>query len=103
MDEGCLMQRLTFANGELISTEELPTPTAPRVMSSLMFIETKFSDAEQLAIATMAQTDPAVNLWLLKATSAQEIDLDDPRVSAGLDFLVYKELISEARATEILA
>jgi len=76
-------------------------PLPPRVMTALAFIE-RFTADEQLAIATAAQSDASVNLWLVKATGAQEVDLDDPRTVDGLAALVSKGLITPERRDEIL-
>lgn len=76
-------------------------PPPPRVMTALAFIE-RFTADEQLAIATAAQSDASVNLWLVKATGAQEVDLDDPRTVDGLAALVSKGLITPERRDEIL-
>ena len=88
---------------------ELPEPEAPNTPAPapaprwppLQFIE-RFTEAEQIAIVTAAQTSPALRLWYDKAMASQEVVSDDPRTVAGMDALVAAGLISEARRSEIL-
>ena len=76
-----------------------PVP-APR-WTPLQFIE-RFTEAEQIAIVTAAQSSPALRLWYDKAMASQEVVSDDPRTVAGMDALVAAGLISEARKAEVL-
>jgi hypothetical protein len=74
----------------------------PRIITPLQFIEL-FTQAEQDAIAAAAQANAAVNLWLIKAMGAQEINKDDPRTIAGLDALVVAGLLTQERRDAILS
>lgn len=81
-----------------------PGQAAPvRQTRGLAFLDfmALFSVAEQLAIAV--SPDPQVKLFLLMATGAVAIDLDDPRVQAALGRLVAINLLAPAREAQILA
>jgi hypothetical protein len=78
----------------------VPSPPVPS-WSPLQFIE-RFTDAEQLAIVTAAQSSPALRLWYDKAMAAGEIVADDPRTIAGLQVMVDAGLISAERRDQIL-
>lgn len=73
----------------------------PRAVSSLKFME-RFSDDEQLAVATAAMSVPQVKLWYDKMLCADEIVYKDERVLVGLQSLVSAGLITQARLDEIL-
>jgi hypothetical protein len=76
-------------------------PVATHVVSYLELMNL-FSAAEQEAIATLAQTDYEILLWMTAAAGAQYIDMADPRTIAGLNLLVSKGLIEAERVAEIL-
>lgn len=94
----------TFQDGQFVEPApqqgEPVVPFVPR-WTPLQFIE-RFTDAEQLAIVTAAQSTPALRLWYDKAMAADEIVSDDPRTIAGVQALVDAGLISAQRKTEIL-
>jgi hypothetical protein len=60
-----------------------------------------FTTAEQTAI--LDSSDLGVRLWLLKGSSAPEIDLGNPEVSQSLDYLISKSLLTADRKTQILS
>lgn len=61
----------------------------------------RLTPSETGAIATAAQGNAQIFLWLLQCSAAQEIDLLDPRIQAGLDGLVEAKLITAKRAKAI--
>ena len=63
---------------------------------------TRFTDAEYVGVLSAAKTDVEVEAWLSKFNMASQINLEDPRTFAGIDLLVTKNLLTQARATEIL-
>lgn len=73
-----------------------------RRYTPLQFMEL-FTDAEQLAIVTATLANPAVKLWYDKMLAAQQINLSDARVTAGLAALVAAGLISQERVAELTA
>jgi hypothetical protein len=60
-----------------------------------------FSSAEQAAIVT--STDAQVKLFLLMATGAGALDLGNPEVVSGVDYLASLNLIAAARVATILS
>lgn len=63
---------------------------------------TRLTDSEYVGIISAAKTDVEVEAWLSKFNMASQINLEDPRTLAGIDLLVTKNLLTQARATEIL-
>lgn len=72
------------------------------VFTALEFLE-EFSEDEQLAVAERTLTSAPIKLWYDKLLAAGYVDLNDPRIDAGLSALVTAGLITEARKAEILA
>lgn len=62
----------------------------------------RFTDAEYVGIITASKTDPEVQAWYDTFNMASSIDLSDPRTKTGLDNLVNKNLLTQARADQIL-
>lgn len=92
---------LWLADGGVpLPADELPP--MPQTCTPLEFIE-RFTDAEQLAVATATATSPALRLWFDKLMAAQEIVFTDPRLGAGLDAFVAAGTISPSRKTQILS
>jgi hypothetical protein len=61
-----------------------------------------FTLEERIAIRQVAMTDMEVGLVYDMSLSAQVIDIYDPRTAAGLNVLVSRELLTEARKNELL-
>lgn len=79
-----------------------PEPLAPITkFSSLAYLD-RFTQSEQVAIATATYTDVEVKLFYDKLLGADFIDLEDPRVALGLDFLISKSLLAPERKAELL-
>lgn len=89
-----------LAEGNVAPAEEPPPPA--RIITPRQFRE-RFTASEQAAIMQGAIADVAVLGWRLRAAEASEIDLDHPETISGMDFLVSKGLLTEARKAEILA
>lgn len=80
-----------------------PTPPAqPRLLSVLSF-RSRFTDAEKIAIYTAAETSIPVRVWLDDLSSAQDVDVSDPRIIAGVSAMEFGGLIAAGRAAVILA
>lgn len=75
---------------------------APRTCTPLQFIE-RFTPQEQAAIIAASKQSDALNLWLIKAVGAQEIDLDGARAIAGMQAMVDAGLITSERRDQILS
>jgi hypothetical protein len=79
-----------------------PRPAAVTTVTRAEFLAL-FTSPELLNIATAAQTTPSINVWLIKAQAANQIDLAAARTKAGLDALVAAGILTSARETEILS
>lgn len=77
-------------------------PAKPRTIPATEFL-LRFPIAKAAQIR--ASTDPGIQEWMRRADDPRQltIDLDDPRVAAGMAYLVSKTLLLEAEAAEILA
>lgn len=84
-----------------MTTGQWSAYTPPQIWTSLEFIE-RFTDAEQVAIVTAAQSSAALRLWYDKAMAATQIVSTDPRLVAGMQMLVDVGLLTAQRKTEIL-
>lgn len=94
------------AIGEVLPPDALTekpdiTPAQITIFTSLEFIE-RFTDEEQLNVVEATLSNTAIKLWYDKSLAAGYIDLNDPRVTAGLNALVVAGLITAARKDEIL-
>jgi hypothetical protein len=78
-------------------------PVDPATVSTtpLQFIG-RFTDAEQLAVATAAMQNAQVFLWFNKLTAAQQVVFADIQLANGMNALVAAGLITHARSLEIL-
>lgn len=93
---------LTPLKPEEVQAHLAPLPPAAARLTSLEYLDL-FTEAEQLAVATVAMQSPAVKLWYDRMLAAQFITKDDPRTEAGLSALVSAELLTDARKAQILA
>lgn len=81
-----------------------PTPPPvpePNIITKIAMI-TRFTDPEFVGILTAAKTDPEVEGWYARFSAATTINLDDARTVSGINMLVTKTLLTQARATAIL-
>ena len=69
--------------------------------TALEFLD-RFTETEQLAVVSATLANAQVKLWYDKLLAASFVDLADPRVEAGLAFLVLAGLITSERKDEIL-
>jgi hypothetical protein len=79
-----------------------PAPPAPITTMSPLEFMARFTANEQTAIATAAQANASVLLWMLKLSGATFVDLADPQTKAGIDALVTAGLLTAERETAIL-
>jgi hypothetical protein len=78
------------------------TPITPSSVITSLAFHNRFTDAEQLAVATAATSNPNVfNFYLLLAL-AGTVDLANAIVIAGVDALSTAGVITSDRATQIL-
>jgi hypothetical protein len=62
----------------------------------------RFSDAEYTGILAAAKTDVEVQGWLDRFYAVSKVDLKDPRTIDGVNMMVSKGLLTQARADSIL-
>jgi hypothetical protein len=73
---------------------------APKWIPTYQFI-LLFTPAEHAAI--QASTDQRVTQFLMAITTAQQVNLNDPVVQNGINYLVSISLLTQANATLILS
>lgn len=75
-------------------------PSYPSI-TKLAMID-RFSDAEYTGVLTAAKTDVEVQGWLDRFNVAKNVNLTDSRTVSGMNLLVSKGLLTQARADSIL-
>jgi len=78
-----------------------PPPPLPNIITKLAMID-RFTEAEYEGVLTAAKTDVQVQGWLDRFNVSNQINLDDSRTINGINLLVSKNLLTQARADEIL-
>ena len=76
-------------------------PSPPPVITKLAF-RFRLTDAEYVGILSSAKTDVEVMAWVETFNMVSQVNLDDPRTASGLEMMMAKTLLTEARKTEIL-
>lgn len=76
-------------------------PPDPRIITKLAF-RFRLTDAEYVGILNAAKTDVEVASWVETFNMSITIDLDNQRTKDGIQNLVGKNLLTQARADEIL-
>ncbi len=79
-----------------------PTPSEPDPIITKVAMITRFTDPEFVGILTAAKTDVEIEGWYARFSASNTINLADARTIAGVDLLVTKNLLTQARATAIL-
>lgn len=88
-----------YANGTF--SEPPPPPPLPAIITRIAMI-TRFTDAEFVGVLAAAKTDVEVEGWYARFSAASVINLEDQRTIDGMNMLVSKNLLTQARATAIL-
>lgn len=95
----------SIINGVVITELSRPPAPAPatRITSRYKFLN-RFTMTELAAILTAAKTDAIVEAVIKKLESVRdnEVDLDDPQTSGGVDTLIAKGIIDPSRRSDIL-
>jgi hypothetical protein len=81
-------------------TKYVPPPE-PRVITKVAF-RFRLTDAEYVGILSAAKTDVEVAAWVETFNMSTTIDLDNQRTKDGVQNLVGKNLLTQARADEVL-
>lgn len=87
-----------YKNGQF---ERPPSPAQKPIITKLAMIN-RFEDSEYVGILTAAKTDVEVEAWNNRFNAASYVDLSNQETIDGMNFLVSKNLITAARANEIL-
>jgi len=88
----------------LIASEQAAQVVAApsqKVITKLAFMN-RFTMEELAAIYTAAKTEVMVEVFFDKLKLAEYVDVTDPQTIAGVQALVSKGLLTEARAQEVL-
>jgi hypothetical protein len=93
----------------LIEEEEAEEPAAPiptefkprRILTRLAF-RNRFTAEEKATLYTVAKENVIIQIFLDDLQAAEEVDLDDMALVAGIDLLETSGLIDKGRAAEIL-
>lgn len=80
---------------------EDPLPNPTWVITKLSMIS-RFTNAEYVGILSAKKTDVTVEAWYDAFYAASQVNLQDKRCIEGVNFLVSKNLLTQARADEIL-
>jgi len=78
-----------------------PTPYVAPIITKVAF-RFRLTDAEYVGILSAAKTNIEVAAWVETFNMVTQINLDDQRTKDGVANLVSKNLLTQARADEIL-
>ena len=78
-----------------------PPPPLPNIITKVAF-RFRMTDAEYVGVINAAKTDVEVAAWVETFNMVSSIDLDNQRTKDGVANLVSKNLLTQARADEIL-
>lgn len=77
-------------------------PPERRLVWALDFLD-RFSEATQLTVVAAAQTNPAIRLWYDRLLANGSVDLNNPRLIAGLHAMRDAGLMTQAEIDAALA
>ena len=78
-----------------------PPPVYTWIITKLSMIS-RFTNAEYVGILSAKKTDVTVEAWYDAFYAASQVNLKDQRCIDGVNFLVSKNLLTQARANQIL-
>lgn len=78
-----------------------PPPLPPPVITKVAMIS-RFTPEEYVGIVGATKTDVEVQAWYDLFQAASVVNLEDPRTVAGINSMVPKNLLTQARADAIL-
>lgn len=91
----------TYKDGSFSPPADRPPPSLPNIITKVAF-RFRLTDAEYVGILSAAKTDVEVAAWVETFNMVSSIDLDNQRTKDGVANLVSKNLLTQARADEIL-
>jgi hypothetical protein len=74
----------------------------PRIITKVAMLTNRLRTAEFVGILQASKVDVAIEAWKYVFDSAATIDLDSQNTKEGMALLVFKGLLTQARADEIL-
>jgi hypothetical protein len=77
-------------------------PPERRLVWSLEFLD-RFPESAQLAVVAAAQANPAIRLWYDRLLANGSVDLDSPRLIAGLNAMRDAGLLTQEMIDHALA
>jgi len=80
-----------------------PEPTPVTWIITKVAMISRFTPQEYVGIVGATKTDVEGQAWYDLSQAANVIDLKDQRTIAGIESMVPKNLLTQARATEILS
>lgn len=78
-----------------------PEPQIPPIITKIAF-RFRFTNSEYAAILSAAKTDVDVQAWYETFNMIMAVDLNSQYTKQGIEILVSKNLLTQARADEIL-
>lgn len=97
-DESATLEQRQAAQAIIDSWVE---PAEPRLVFSLDFLD-RFSEQTQLKIVTEAMRIPSIRLWYDRLLAAQQVDLNSPRLRAGLEAMRQAGLLTTEEIAQAL-
>ena len=94
---------MTAEELEALRASIRPPQLVPARIVTVLEFRDRLSAEEELAITAAGMASAAVRVWLDRLAGAQEVNLDDPRVTAGLQQMEGLGLLVPGRAAEVLA
>lgn len=91
-----------YKNGSFSLPPDPPAPPPPLNIITKAAFRFRMTDAEYVGVLSAAKTDVEVAAWIETFNMVSWIDLDNQRTKDGVANLVNKNLLTQARATEIL-
>lgn len=90
-----------YENGAFVVPPLPAFAPQPNIITKIAF-RFRMTDAEYVGILAAAKTDVEVAAWVETFNMSVKINLDDQRTKDGVENLVSKNLLTQARATDIL-
>jgi hypothetical protein len=90
-----------WVNGAVVQSTPAPIVPLPKTWTPLGFKEL-FAIEERIAMRQFAKTDPIAEDWLDLINAASIVEANDPRLKAGLDYMLAKGVLSTERVNAIL-
>lgn len=101
--------REAIANEEIDDLYDVATNTltktikkSAQILSKYQFLG-RFTTAELAAIYAKADIDPVTKIFIKKLELSEEVQLANPEIAQGLDYLIAQNVLQSARKAQILA